>query len=259
MSLTILGTDPCWSVLHQELKVLRPELNSKNILLCVNCFTIHPDKKNIIWLHESPAIVKNIVDTIVTEFNKNSDNFKNIVVYTCIDSLLKYPFARYIHPSNSTWISNPKYMPPKTKLVSMISSSKNFTHGHSLRHKVIENLPYCVDLYGRGFKEIENKSEGLESYCFSIAIENDDTDSYFSEKLLDCFLTCTIPIYWGCNKVSTIFNNHGIIRLNDVKDICSLTYMDYNSRIEAIKENYKIAIKEDVSPLTSLIKILEEN
>jgi hypothetical protein len=255
MSLIILGTDPCWKVLHEQVKVLRPELCDKNILLCVNCFLKQQNTKTIVWLHESPAIVKNIID----EIDNNPDQFKDTIVYTCVESLLKYSFVRYIHPSNSTWISNPKYMPTKTKLVSMISSNKNFTHGHSLRHSVIQNLPYCVDLYGRGFKEISNKSEGLEQYCFSIAIENDDTDCYFSEKLLDCFLTCTIPIYWGAKKVSTIFNNDGILWLNDTKDICSLTYMDYNSRTKAIQENYNIAINQNIDPINSLIKILEEN
>lgn len=255
MSLNIIGTDPCWKILHEQVKVSNSDLCNKNILVCINCFIKHPNLKTIVWLHESPAIIKDIIYQI----KENPDNFNHTVVYTCIDELQKYPFVRYMHPSHSTWISKPKFMPYKSKLVSMISSNKNFTAGHSLRHKVIQNLPSCVELYGRGFKDIENKSEGLEDYYFSIAIENDDTDSFFTEKLLDCFLTCTIPIYWGSKKVSSIFNNDGIIWLNDIKDICSLTNIDYNARIKAVEENYNIAIKENVDPLKSLIKILEEN
>jgi hypothetical protein len=150
-------------------------------------------------------------------------------------------------------------MPVKNKLVSMISSNKNFTNGHQFRHNIINNLPICVDLYGRGFREIENKSEGLKDYCFSIAIENDDTNSYFSEKLLDCFLTCTIPIYWGAEDIDNIFNKDGIIRIKSISDICSLTYLDYNNKIEAIQDNYQKALEQNISPLESLINILEEN
>jgi hypothetical protein len=257
MSLSIFGTDPCWSVLHSQLKESHPNLCEKNIALWINCQSVIPGIKNIIWLHESPAIVQNVVDNI----NNNPDYFINnqISVYTCIDDLQKYSFVKYIHPSNSTWIQNPSFMPVKSKLVSMISSSKKFTKGHEVRHNVINNLPYCVDLYGRGFREIQSKSEGLQDYCFSIAIENDDTNSYFSEKLLDCFLTCTVPIYWGSSSVDNIFNKDGIIRIKDINDICSLTYMDYNNRLDAVKENYHKALEQNISPMQSLIKILEEN
>lgn len=255
MSLTILGTDPCWNVLYEQIKIVRPDLCNKNILLCVNCVNFQQNKKTIVWLHESPPLIKNIIDQI----NNNPNFFNNIKVYTCIDFLLKYSFTKYIHPSNSTWIQNPKYMPKKNKLISMISSNKNFTNGHAVRHKIIKNLPNCVDLYGSGFNKINDKNQGLEEYYFSIAVENDDTDSYFSEKLIDCFLTCTIPIYWGSKKAASLFNGDGIIWLNDLNDICSLTNTDYINRLSAVKENYNIAIKENIDPIKSLIKILEEN
>ena len=32
---------------------------------------------------------------------------------------------------------------------------------------------------------------------FSVCIENDVYDTYFTEKILDCFATGTIPIYKG--------------------------------------------------------------
>jgi hypothetical protein len=255
MSLQIIGTDPCWNILHDRLKTVRPDLCNKNILLCVNDFALIPDHKTILWLHESPALLKNLIEYI----KENPNVFSNSLVYTCIDELQKFDFVKNIHPSNSKWVSDILYLPTKSKLISMISSNKNFTIGHQVRHQVISNLPDCVDLYGRGFKPIENKIEGLKDYCFSIAIENDNTNSYFTEKLLDCFLTCTVPIYWGCQKVSSIFNNDGIIWLDDLQDICSLSYEDYTKRLPAIKENYEIALKQNIDPFDSLINILNEN
>ena len=74
MSLTIFGTDPCWSVLQDQLQKLHPHLFEKNIALFVNCQNMILGAKNIIWLHESPAIVQNVVEQIKTNpsyFEKN--------------------------------------------------------------------------------------------------------------------------------------------------------------------------------------------
>ena len=257
MTLSIFSNEQCWKDMYKKIQIEFPHLYKKNISLSVNQLKFVEQTKNIIWLHESPAVIQNLVEVIKNNQKYFIDN--NIIVYTCIDELQKYPFIKYIHPSNETWIDNHSTIPIKTKLISMISSSKCFTKGHKIRHDIINNLPPCVDLYGRGFQEIKNKSEGLNSYYFSIAIENDDTNSYFSEKLLDCFLTYTIPIYWGAKSVDNVFNKHGIIRINNITDICSLTYSDYSDRIEAVKENYNKAVKQNIAPIESLIKILEEN
>ena len=46
---------------------------------------------------------------------------------------------------------------------------------------------------------------------FSIVIENSIESDYFTEKLLDCFLTGTIPIYVGTKTTSEYFDTDGII------------------------------------------------
>lgn len=257
MTLIIEGTDPCWKNIFEQLKNERPDLCNKNIYLAVNHLKHHPDKKNIVWLHESPALLTNLITVIKNENQYFLDN--SIKVYTCIDELLNLPFVNKIHSSFSSWIATPSLLPNKTKLISMISSSKNFIRGHSIRHHIIKNLPYCVDLYGFGYNPIENKKQGLEDYCFSIAIENDDTDTYFTEKILDCFLTSTIPIYWGTKNITKIFDPDGIIILKNIEEICNLTYTDYTNRLKAVENNYHIAMNNNISAYDSLIKILEEN
>ena len=49
---------------------------------------------------------------------------------------------------------------------------------------------------------------------FSVTIENDKYETYYTEKLTDCFATGTIPIYWGCLNISQYFNPKGIVILN---------------------------------------------
>jgi len=260
MNLILNGTDPCWKVIYNDFCVKYPELAQKNIAVSVNSDFYIPNKKNILWLHESPALLFDIIEKI--ESNPDLVRSQFCKIYTCIESLFKYDFVSPIHPSTSSWIATPEFMPFKSRQVSMISSNKNFTKGHSFRHEIINNLPSCVDLYGRGFKPINNKIEGLKDYGFSIAIENDNSAGYFTEKLLDCFFTCTVPIYWGSPSVETIFNKSGIIRIdcvNDLKTICNLSKDDYNSRINAIIENYYIAMSQNRTPVESLFKIVNEN
>lgn len=257
MTLIIEGTDPCWFNLHEKLKTEREDLCNKNIYLAINHLNFQKNKKNIIWLHESPGLLVDLQNKIKNDFGFFINN--NITVYTCIDELFDIPFVKSIHPSYLSWINPPSYMPNKTHLISMISSAKNYIKGHRIRQELIKNLPYCVDLYGFGFNPIENKKEGLEKYCFSIAIENDDTNTYYSEKILDCFLTCTIPIYWGTPNIIKIFDSNGIIFLKNIEDICNLTYTDYNNRLKAVENNFNIALQNCVDPYNSLIKILEEN
>ena len=79
---------------------------------------------------------------------------------------------------------------------------------------------------------------------FSVAIENNN--EYFSEKLLDCFLTGTIPIYYGTPSVGKWFNTDGMIILEDGFDIESLTEDLYNDKMDAIKDNFERALKMEV-------------
>ena len=104
-----------------------------------------------------------------------------------------------------------------------------------------------IDIYGNGYNPIKNKIEGLKDYCFSIVIENTKEDYYFTEKLIDCFVTGTIPIYWGCPSISDFFDINGIICFNSLEDLHNildnLTVELYNSKIEHIKNNYLLSQK----------------
>jgi hypothetical protein len=78
---------------------------------------------------------------------------------------------------------------------------------------------------------------------FSVAIENATYKSCFTEKILDCFATGTIPIYLGPKDIGDFFNKDGIIILDDCFDINSLTPELYYSKIDAIRENFELCKK----------------
>lgn len=143
-------------------------------------------------------------------------------------------------PGMGSWIKEPQIY-PKSKLVSMIASNKSWLPGHQQRLHMIEQLKDYVPLFGRGFQEVELKEEALADYMFSVAIEN--KDDWFTEKLLDCFLTGTVPIFWGTPNLSKWFNMDGVIILEDGFDIESLTEEMYHERKDAIKDNFERALK----------------
>jgi len=198
-------------------------------------------KRKFGWLLESPAVTTNSYDWIKTNYN----NFENVFTHNkqLLELNEKFKFA----PTGGCWIfPNEQKIHPKTKNISIIASSKNYLPGHKLRHEVIKKYPF-IDVYGRGYKVIDNKLEGLKDYRFSVAIENTKEDYYFTEKLIDCFMTGTIPIYWGCPSIGDFFNIKGMITFDDVGDDGRILYLKefaedvYNDMLPYIKENFEKA------------------
>ena len=149
-------------------------------------------------------------------------------------------------PMGGTWIETEERMfYSKTKLCSFIASDKNRAPGHRLRQYIRAVLPNSVESFGKGFNYLSRKVEGLNDYCFSISIENCVIDTYFTEKLIDCFNTGTIPIYWGTQKVDNHFNSEGIIHFKEIDEllevISGLSVEKYSFMIKAAKENFELA------------------
>jgi len=137
----------------------------------------------------------------------------------------------------------------KNKMTSFITSNKNMCVGHQFRLDCLNKIQQKnlnVDLYGRGINEIDSKLQGLKDYRFCIAMENDYTNNYFTEKLLDCMLSGTIPIYHGCKNIEKYFDINGIITFETVDELIdilnNLTEENYKSRLSAIQKNYEIAL-----------------
>ena len=97
----------------------------------------------------------------------------------------------------------------KSKLVSVISSDKKFTRGHRQRLKFIDRLLNRigdqVDVYGRGYREVEDKWQAIAPYKYHLALENSAVPHYFTEKLSDAYLGWSYPIYFGCPNVADYF------------------------------------------------------
>jgi glycosyl transferase family 10 (putative fucosyltransferase) len=95
----------------------------------------------------------------------------------------------------------------KTKGLSWVTSAKDALPGHKLRMFFLRSIWGKVpfDLYGRGFNPIDDKWDGIAPYRYSIAFENARTANYFSEKLMDCFVCLTLPLYYGSPEIHKYF------------------------------------------------------
>lgn len=113
-------------------------------------------------------------------------------------------------------------VPDKSKTISCISSNKTIFPGHKIRCNFVEAIRQYkqlnIDSFGYGINPIENKWEGLAPYKYSIAIENSKSEHYWTEKVADCFLAHTLPIYYGCTNLEEYFPAESFVRI-DVEDI----------------------------------------
>jgi hypothetical protein len=94
-----------------------------------------------------------------------------------------------------------------------------------------------------------NNPFSIKNNQFSFVIENTREKNYFSEKLMDCLITKTIPIYYGCENISDYFNTEGWILLNDehfledlFKGLSQLDSTYYSRYFHIVNKNYEKAL-----------------
>ena len=150
------------------------------------------------------------------------------------------PFLPWMVHGNhgSTWTPNSLDLqalrvaqpPEKRFALSVICSSKARHPGHNVRLDFVRRLKdhfgESLHWFGNGVNPIETKWEGLAPYMATIAIENHIRPDLYTEKLLDPFLTWTIPIYAGATNAKDYF---------DIPDEWLIDMRDFNKSVEGIE------------------------
>ena len=105
------------------------------------------------------------------------------------------------------------------KFCTLIAGAKKSNHKHELYSARVnaiqwfqENAPSDFEFFGVGWNpaefpsyrgRVQNKLATLSQYKFCICYENaTGYDGYMTEKLFDCFLAGTVPIYWGAPNIT---------------------------------------------------------
>lgn len=122
-------------------------------------------------------------------------------------------------------------------------------------HCVIRGEDYGSNLV------LRDKKEPLFDTMFSISIENTKMTNVFSEKLIDCLRTKTVPIYYGAPNIGDYFDINGILVADSTQRIIDiangLTPDLYFKMQDSIEANY-VRPEEYVYFVSNLDKRLNE-
>ena len=205
----------------------------------------NPDKKNYAWLSESKTINGSLYDWCVNNIDYLENNFELIFTHDESLSILSDKIKMVVC-SSKPWVKDCG-IHKKSKMLSMIASSKVMCPDHNYRQEIIKRYNGRMDHFGRGFKQLDIKEDGLRDYYFSIAMENGTYPMMWSEKISDCFAMGTIPIYYGTDRIGDVFDINGIIMLDDNFKPEDLTVDLYQSKIESVKNNYEIIMNHPIA------------
>jgi len=199
----------------------------------------------ILFLAEPLAILPSVSKGAL----KNAHKFDRI--YTFTQSILdKYPTAK-LFEWGSSWLDFKDLKLNKKPHITFVTSSKSQTRGHNLRLMIMRELNRIkevnrMDVYAHISPPFhKRRNDFFENAMFHIAIENSRQKNYFTEKVIDCFASKTIPIYYGCPNLGDWFDMDGVITFTDVTDLRKIfdriNEDYYHSRTEVIEKNYEIA------------------
>ncbi|HCH33031.1 MAG TPA: hypothetical protein DE045_08815 [Oceanospirillaceae bacterium] len=172
----------------------RPKLACKVSLVFTEPKAIHAK------YYRTLGLIRNRFHRVICRYPEYAKTHSNVLLMQVIE----------------TWVSDEAINNSvvKTKSCSLIASAKKNLEGHRLRHRIAdwcqEHSP-TIELLGKAYQPFEKKEDGLAPYHHSIIIENNQEKEYYTEKLLDCMLCNTMPIYWGCPNIGEYFDTKGLI------------------------------------------------
>lgn len=178
--------------------------------------------RRVAVLLEPPEIFRSVYDLV----ESRRDLFDRVATHQR-DLAARDPARYFWYPYGTTWIHDPadRRMHPKTRGVSLVASGKRTAVGHQLRHALVAALRDVpdVDVCGRGYRPVATKAEATAPFRFTVVVENSRAPGYFTEKLLDAFVTGTAPIYWGDPAVGACFDLRGIVVAETLDELVAAT------------------------------------
>jgi len=217
-----------------------------------------PFRRKILFQWESPVITPNPYRDI--------EKLKQI--YNKMLFAIKMKRFDYFHyPQTQKVILEECFENNDRGFITLISANKRpgSSYENELYTERLRAIEYFskhgLDLYGKDWKHQTNfsapfrqyidmafcgspsdKYKTLSKYKFAICYENSAYPGWITEKIFDCFLAGTIPIYLGAPDISEYVPKNCFIDFNDFKDYVTLNNYLRNLSKEDIKV-YKEAIR----------------
>jgi hypothetical protein len=225
-----------------------------------------------------------------------NNSFQYDLILTSEKKIIENVTNAVFFPYGTTWLNKNKQLhsdclgsfdeslldqiPDKFFNVSFITTGRRQKEGYEYRHHIWNNrsiIRVSTTFYSstrdhtRLFGYSNTFHDGmlpnddkinLFTSQFSIAIESTKEDSYFTEKLIDCLLTKTVPIYWGASNIGEFFDTRGFIIFNNLYEfyekVNSLTPKTYESMKPYIDANYEKAKEYGRSFFSRIQEKIEE-
>lgn len=204
-------------------------------------------RKKYGWLLESPGYNADCINYLKNNIEIARAHYE--CIFTPIDELVLMgePFKYCISNAAPWTLPENRGKHQKTKLVSMLVSNAYRLSGHIYRWDYMNKHKDELEVFGWGHKPLSKTDEAFIDYMFTVTMENDTTDSYFTERLTSPMTTYTVPIYRGSKHVvSKYFNPKGIL-FDDEISLSELSSELYYSMMPYLEENYEIACKWEVA------------
>jgi hypothetical protein len=199
------------------------------------------------WVEPVDNIIKHhkAYDKIVTSNNTVLQNCSNAVFM----------------PYGTTWLNKSKHHPDafgkftedlgqikKEFSLSMVCGSLFGKPGYNLRHAIFQHqdsIKVPKKFYSSTRFVIPNVPTlpnddkiNLFDSMYSVSVESSQETNYFSEKLVDCLITKTIPIYWGCPNISDFFDSSYWIKVENLLSF-NFTEQYYYDNLDKINQNFE--------------------
>lgn len=215
------------------------ELNINNINIYAH------DEPNEYFSHHDWILQNSNVFSLILTWNEK-------ILKKCSNSRLLIYGESWVDHNGEEVIYNTD---DKTFEISFIRGKKLQSGGHLLRHQIfdrqdeilIPNRFYAETKINTPVDVINSKIMTHQKAMFSLVIENTNHHNYFTEKISDCMIMKTIPVYWGCSNIEKYYNIDGIIKIESdddaIEKINKLTPEYYFERKEIVDENWNLALK----------------
>ena len=201
------------------------------------CQPIKPESKALLFANEptwSGSHQKNISQySNLTYFGYDADDYSDPA------KVVELP-ARCFYGGRGPWVDKLdiwsydhliNFDPPKPKGISSVITPLGregeypppclYKDRYALANYLLTTTPFVTFFGGWTHGNVNPsplKMDVVSDYKFCLVVENEHKNNWITEKFYDCVLTNTIPIYFGCKNVETIWPEGGYILLNNIKD-----------------------------------------
>jgi hypothetical protein len=226
---------------------------------------IFSDTFNILWVKEVEEI---------SRFKQTAISYAKLfdAIITYDEEILQNCPNAWFMAFGTAWVWDYDLTTQKKFQVSHLTGFKEITYGHRLRKEIYFRQPeiqiptdFYISRHGGvpnlyGNKVLGDTKTPMFNSMFHLCIENTAQKNCFTEKIIDCLITKTIPVYYGCSNICDFFDTKGffIVQSADeaITTVNNLRVEDYFDRLDSVQRNY-FAAKPYMTLLDRLKQVVD--